>query len=146
MSIQKRQERRKRRKLRRERIGKLANIVQKLDLKKIQSTEDFLHNFGTLWPYLAEALGLIKSLTRTKGDKAIDDILELGSRVSTGEASTAERSKFFVVFGKVWGGIRSALNVVALISQDEKMDNAIDDVIYIGDLINNYEPVASEDI
>jgi hypothetical protein len=50
------------------------------------------------------------------------------------------------VFGKVWGGIRSALNVVALISQDEKMDNAIDDVIYIGDLINNYEPVASEDI
>jgi hypothetical protein len=146
MGIQKRQERRKHRKLRRERIGKLANLGQKFDFKKIQTTEDFLHNFATLWPYLAEALELLKSLTRAKGDKAIDEVIALGQRISTGEATAAERSKFFVVFGKVWGGVRVALNVVALISQNDKLDDAIDDVIHIGDLINNYEPQAADDI
>ncbi len=142
MGKQRRQERRKRRQERRERISKLAELGKKLNLKKINSAEDFLHNFSAIWPYLSEALGLIKSVTREKGDKAIDDLLLLGERITTGEATTTERTKFFKVFAKVWGGVRAALNIVALISQNEKLDDAIDDVIHIGDLINNYESEA----
>lgn len=139
MGKQRRQERRKRHQERRERISKLAELGKKLDLKKINSTEDFLHNFSAIWPYLSEALELIKSVTREKGDKALDDLQLLGNRIATGGATTAERTKFFKVFEKVWGGVRAALNIVALISQNEKLDDAIDDVIHIGDLINNYE-------
>lgn len=146
MGIQKRLDRRQRRKARRERIENLVATGQKINLAKITSTEDFLHNFELLWPYLSEALTLLKPITRAKGDRAIDELIMLGTRISTGEATLAQRSKFFKVFGTVWSGIRLALNLIALISPNKKLDNAIDDIIHIGDLINNYEPPVEHDI
>ena len=97
---QKRQQRRQKRKERRERINHLANLAKELDLTKIHSADDFLYNFGIIWPFLSEALELIKLITRDKGDKAIDELLELGNRLLNKEASAEEQSRFFTIFGR----------------------------------------------
>lgn len=142
---EKRKIRRERRKERRAKINKLEVLAKDIDLKKISSADDFLHNFNVIWPFLSEALELVKLLTRDKGDRAIDELIELGNRLAKEEASTEEQSKFFTIFGNVWRGVRLALTLVALFSVKEKVDDVIDDIIQVGDLINNYEPTEEEE-
>ncbi|MDX2002976.1 MAG: hypothetical protein SFW35_11120 [Chitinophagales bacterium] len=135
---------RERRKLRRERISKLAALSGQFNFKEIKSHEDLIRHFAHLWPFLKMALELMKTITRERGDRVIEEITSIGERIAAGNAGNQDQTRLSLLFEKVWSWLRFALNMIATISTNSKVDAVIDDIIAMGDLICKYQPAEDE--
>ena len=138
----KRAERRKLKKLRKEKFNELVSAASKVDLKvdPDDDTLQFVDVFNEIWPVLKPALEyaeLIK-ITGPKTDKILRTVLEIGQRISTGDASPEEQTRFISYLDSVWDVAETALNILKTFTND-KTDDVIDRIIEIGEWITDNE-------
>ncbi len=138
----KREQRRKNKKLRREKFNEVLAVAKDMDLKFDTDTEDpdFADAFNEIWPVLKPSLEyaeLIK-ITGPKADKILRTVVEIGQRISTGEASESEEAMFISYLDSIWDILETALGILKTFTPD-KVDDVIDYVLEIGDWITDNE-------
>jgi hypothetical protein len=138
----KRELRKANKKLRKEKFNEIIVEAQKLDFKFDLDTDDpeFADVFNEIWPVLKPTLEyaeLIK-ITGPKADKVLRTIVDIGHRVSTGDASEEEQLKFIVYLDSYWDKATWALEIIKTFTP-EKVDDVIDQVIEVGEWITDNE-------
>jgi hypothetical protein len=137
-----RQARKEDRKLKRQKFNEIVEAASTLDLKFDLDTDDpeFVDAFNEIWPVLKPSLEFasISRITGPKADKTIDTIIDLGHRISTGNASRDDEAKFIQSLDTVWSFVNTALGILKTFTND-KTDQVIDQVIEIGDWITDNE-------
>ena len=136
-----RQNREMRRKLRKEKKAKFNEIVEAAGNADITIDLDtaepkFIEAFNQVWTLLKPVLEyaeLVK-ITGPDADKAIRAVIELGERVSTGNASETEQTKFIKTLDSIWIPVKAVLGILVTFTND-KVDKVISDIIEIGDWI-----------
>ena len=139
-----REERRKRREERKkmgeEVKAKWQEVRQAIETSQLTIDLDkepkFVDAFNKAWPVLRPILDYAKAarVTGEKADKKIQAVIELGDRISTGQASKDEQSNLIKTLDKIWRKVRIALSI-AVAFTDEKIDKVMNDIIEIGDWI-----------
>ncbi len=127
------------------RQGKFTEIVtnaKDMDFKFDLDTEDpeFVDVFNEIWPVLKPTLEyaeLIK-ITGPKADKVLRTIVDIGHRISTGDASKEEELKFIVYLDSYWDKVAWALEIAKTFTPDN-VDDVIDQVIEVGEWITDNE-------
>ena len=94
--------------------------------------------FKAYWPFFERVLIFLRDLkiTKERADLKIDEIIEWGNSVKSGEA-VGTSNQFAKRFGKAWKGIRFILKFASFIR--EKWDTVIDKIIDIGDFLAGWE-------
>lgn len=138
----KREQRRANKTLRREKFNELVANAKDLDFKFDLDTEDpdFADVFNEVWPVLRPTLQyaeLIK-ITGPKADKVLRTIVDIGHRISTGDASKEEELKFVVYLDAYWDKVAWALEIAKTFTPDN-VDDVIDKVIEVGEWITDNE-------
>ena len=138
----KREQRRANKTLRREKFNELVSNAKDLDFKFDLDTEDpdFADVFNEVWPVLRPTLQyaeLIK-ITGPKADKVLRTIVDIGHRISTGDASKEEEIKFIVYLDSYWDKVAWALEIAKTFTPDN-VDDVIDQVIEVGEWITDNE-------
>jgi hypothetical protein len=138
----KREARRAIKKLRRQKFDEIVEAAKVIDFKFDTDTEDpdFADAFNEIWPVLRptmEYAELIK-LTGPKADKILRNMVDLGHRISTGEASEGEEARFIGYLDSYWGIVDTSLGIVKTFTPD-KVDDVIDYILEIGDWLTDNE-------
>ena len=138
----KRAERKRSKKLRKEKFNELVSAASKADLKfdPEDDTLKFIDVFNQVWPVLKPGLEyaeLIK-ITGPKADKILRTVIDLGQRLSTGNASEEEQTRFLTYLDSIWDIVEKVLDILKTFTS-EKVDDVIDQVIEIGEWITDNE-------
>lgn len=138
----KRQARKEDKKLKRQKFNEIIEAASSIDLKFDLDTDDpkFVDAFNEIWPVLKPSLEFasLSRITGPKTDKTINTVVDIGHRISTGEASEDEEAKFIQYLDNVWGYVDTALGILKTFTND-KTDEVIDKVIEVGDWITDNE-------
>jgi hypothetical protein len=96
----------------------------------------FVDAFNQVWPILKPVLEYaeIVKITGPGADKAIRAVIDLGERVSTGNASETEQTEFIRKLDNIWQPLKTVLGIIVTFTND-KVDKVINDIIEIGDWI-----------
>jgi hypothetical protein len=136
-----RQNRQIRRELRKEKKAKFNEIVEAAGKSNItinldEAEPEFVEVFNQVWPILKPVLEYVEivKVTGPGADKAIRAVIDLGERVSTGNASDAEQTEFIKKLDNIWPLIKSVLGIIVTFTND-KIDKVINKIIEIGDWI-----------
>lgn len=89
--------------------------------------------FNVVWPAVKAVLefGVSLKVTGPKFDQTLNDLIELGDNMATGDEITDEKSKRLVEkLQSIWGWLHSILTVIKVFTGDEA-DKVIDKVIEI---------------
>lgn len=129
-------------KLRREKFNEIVASAKELDFKFDLDTEDpeFVDVFNEIWPTLKPTLEyaeLIK-ITGPKADKVLRTVVDLGHRISEGDASKEEELKFIVYLDSYWDKVAWALEIAKTFTPDN-VDDVLDQVIEVGEWITDNE-------
>jgi len=138
----KREERKNMKKLRHETFNKIIAAAKDLDLKFDLDTPDpdFADAFNEIWPVLCPTLEYAKVIrvTGPKADKVLSIILDLGNRISTGEATENEKVMFSSYLDSYWNIVEMTLDIIKTFTS-ESIDEVIDKVLEIGDWLTDNE-------
>lgn len=133
------QNRELRKTLRKERKIKFKAIVDAASIVNINFDPDaeepkFADAFNQVWPLLKPILEYVEiaRITGEGADRAIRTAIELGERISTGNASPGEQSAFIEKLDKIWNPVKTVLGIIVTFTND-KVDKIINDIIEIGD-------------
>ena len=138
----KKEERKRIKVLRKEKFNEILAAAKGMDLKFDTDTDDpdFADAFNEIWPVLKPSLQyaeLIK-ITGPKTDKILHTIVDIGARISTGDASENEQAKFISYLDSIWDIVETALGILKTFTPD-KVDDVIDYVLEIGDWLTDNE-------
>ena len=135
------QKREERRSLRRERKNWFGKIVDAVDKSNItvdldESDPKFVDVFNQFWPILEPVLQYAKAVrvTGPDTDKVLQIVIDLGARISTGQASPDEQTNFIKTLDNVWEPVKMVLGIITTFT-DDNTDKVINKVIEIGDWI-----------
>ena len=127
--------------LRKEKKGKFNAIVKAAAVTNISIDLDagepqFIDAFNQIWPLLKPILEYaeIIRITGQGADKVIRTVIDLGERISMGEASDGEQTAFISTLDNIWIPVKSVLGIIVTFT-DDKVDKIINDIIEIGDWI-----------
>jgi hypothetical protein len=109
-----------------------ANITIDLDA----SEPKFADAFNQIWPLLKPVLEYAKliNLTGEKVDKVLQTVIDIGERISTGNASPDEQTAFISTLDTIWNPVKAVLGIIVTFTND-KVDKVINQIIEIGDWI-----------
>ena len=109
-----------------------ANISIDLDA----SEPKFADAFNQIWPVLKPILEYAElvRITGPEVDKVIRAVIDVGVRISTGNAGPNEQTEFISKLDNIWNPIKTVLGIVVSIA-NSKVDKVINNVIEIGDWI-----------
>jgi len=128
-------ERKKNKKLKREKFNQVIAATKDVNIQFDPDTEKpkFVDGFNSIWQILQPALEYAEliRITGPKADKIIRTVLDLGHRISTGNASDEEQILFIQKYDAIWGFASQALEIIKTFT-DDKADEVIDKVIDIG--------------
>ena len=122
-----------------EKLLLLGAIANNLKIEVVFEDEPaFAELFNKVWPVLEPTLQWLKSLqvTGEKTDDALQAAIDIGWRISTGEASLQEQTLWLKKFDQIWETVKVALEIIKLFVK-EKIDDVIDQIILIGDWISD---------
>lgn len=141
---QKREERKEFKRLRKAKFGDILAAVNynKIDIDLDQAEPEFVQAFNQVWPILKpimEYAELVK-LTGPDADKAIRTVIQLGDRISTGNAAEGEEMAFIRILDTIWQNVKVVLGVV-LTFTDGNVDIVINKIIEVGDWITQEEDI-----
>jgi len=129
-------ERKKNKALKREKFNQVvaATKTANIQFDPDSAQPKFVDGFNSIWQILQPALEYAEliRITGPKADAIIRTVLDLGARISTGNASAQEQSLFIQKYDAVWGIASQALEIIKTFT-DDKADVVIDKVIDIGD-------------
>jgi len=133
--------RKERKKLRKEKKVKFKEIVSVTSNANItidldDSEPKFVDAFNQIWPILKPILEyaqLIK-VTGEKVDKVIQTVIDIGVRISSGNASPDEQTTFIKTLDSIWTPVKAVLGIIVSFT-NSKVDKVINKVIDIGDWI-----------
>ena len=138
----KRQARKDDKKLKRQKFNEIIEAASTIDLKFDLDTDDpkFVDALNEIWPVLKPSLEFasLSRITGPKADKTIDAIVDIGHRISTGEASEDDEANFISYLDTVWSFVETALGIIKTFTND-KTDEVIDKVLEVGDWITDNE-------
>lgn len=128
--------RKKKKMLRREKFRQVIDASKSANIQfdPDEGKPKFVDGFNAVWDILQPALEyaeLIK-ITGPKADTIIRTVIDLGTRISTGDASSEEQSEFVQKFDSIWGIAGQALEIIKTFT-DDKIDEVLDKVIDISD-------------
>lgn len=128
-----------------ERLLLLGAIIDKIKIDvNLEDEPAFIELFNKVWPVFEPVLQWLKLLevTGEKIDAVIQTVIDIGWRISKGEASEEEQTEWLKEFDKLWTTIKIALEIIKLFVK-EKIDEIIDKIILIGDWVTDedYEVV-----
>lgn len=130
-----------RKKLRKEKKVKFKEIVQAAGDSNITIDLDaaepkFVDAFNQIWPILKPILeyAILIKVTGEKVDKVLQTAIDIGVRISTGNASADEQTAFIKTFDTIWVPVKTVLGIVVSFT-NSKIDKVINKVIEIGDWI-----------
>jgi hypothetical protein len=135
---QRRAERKKFRKERRIKFNEIIDVATKtkitIDLDKDEPK--FAEAFNQVWPILKPGLEYAElvRLTGPGADRVLRSVINLGERISTGNASEDEEGAFISTLDTVWEPVKAVLGILVTFT-DDKIDKIIDKIIEIGDWI-----------
>ena len=109
-----------------------VNITVDLDA----SEPKFVDAFNQIWPLLKPVLEYAElvNITGEKVDKVLRTVIDLGVRISTGEASQSEQTAFISTLDTIWNPVKTVLGIIVAFTND-KVDKVINQIIEIGDWI-----------
>ena len=130
-----------RKKQRKEKKAKFNAIIDAVGNNKItidldQAEPTFVVAFNQAWPILKPILEyaeLVK-ITGAGADKVLRTVIDLGNRLSAGQASAGEQSAFISTLDTIWQPVKTVLGILVTFT-DDKVDKVINDIIEIGDWI-----------
>lgn len=129
-------ERKKNKALKREKFNQVVSATKTMNIQfdPDAGKPKFVDGFNSIWKILQPALEYAEliRLTGPKADAAIRTVLDLGTRISTGNANEQEKSLFIQKYDAIWGIASQALEIIKTFT-DDKADEVIDKVIDIGD-------------
>jgi len=131
-------ERKKNKALKREKFNQVVAATKNANIQfdpDSDSTQPkFVDGFNSIWLILQPALEYAEliRITGPKVDGIIRTVLDLGERISTGNASPQEQTLFIQKYDAIWGIASQALEIIKTFT-DDKADEVIDKVIDIGD-------------
>lgn len=129
-------ERKKNKALKREKFNQVIAATKNANIQfdPDAGQPKFVDGFNSIWKILQPALEYAEliRITGPKIDVIIRSVLDLGTRVSTGNASAQEQTLFIQKYDAVWGIASQALEIIKTFT-DDKADEVIDKVIDIGD-------------
>ena len=135
-----RAERKKNKALKREKFNNVISATKTLNIQFDPDTgkPKFVDGFNSIWVILKPALEYAEliRITGPKADAAIRTVLDLGARISTGNASDEEQTLFIQKYDAIWGFASQALEIIKTFT-DDKADEVIDKVIDIGDWMSS---------
>jgi hypothetical protein len=101
---------------------------------------DFADAFNEIWPVLEPSLEYAKAirLTGPKADKIIQTMIEIGYRISKGEATENEEARFIGYLDAIWDILEKVLGILKSFTPDN-VDKVIDHVLEVGDWITDNE-------
>ena len=138
----KKAERKKFKKLRKEKFNELVSAASKADFDFNPEDESlkFTDIFNQWWPVLKPALEYAEviRITGPKADKILRTVIDLGQRISTGDASEEEQTRFLTYLDSIWDIVEKVLEILKTFTS-EKTDEVIDQVIEIGEWITDNE-------
>lgn len=138
----KRAERKEVKKLRKAKFDEILKVAKSMDFKFDTDTEDpdFADAFNDIWPILKPTLEYAEliRITGPKIDEVLRSVVDIGHRISTGEASEDEQTKFIGYLDSIWDMVDTALGIVRTFTPD-KVDDVIDQILEIGDWITDRE-------
>lgn len=99
---------------------------------------DFVDAFNQFWPILKPVLEYAElgRITGAGADMVLRNVIELGERVSIGEASLDEQEDFIAALDTAWEPLKAVLGILMTFT-DDKVDQAINKIIEIGDWITD---------
>lgn len=134
-----RQARRTQRKERREHLKRLVTAISNAKITFRPDDDDtqppFIDVFNQIWPILDPALQYLTAMriTGPNFDDVLTEIRQAGLLVSQGGGAQTENA-FRKKFTLHWNKLEWALELVQILTPD-KVDDALDDIIEIGDWI-----------
>jgi hypothetical protein len=135
--IEKKMERRESRKLRKikAKAFKAAMANNKINID-IDNKPGFVEVFNQFWPLAKPAFEFVVTLriTKDKADVVLNTIIDLGDRISNGEASAEEETEFIGLLISVWSGVKMGLEILQIVT-GKKADDIIDNIIETGEYI-----------
>lgn len=133
---QARDERKKNKALKREKFNSIVSATKTMNIQfdPDSGKPKFVDGFNSIWLILQPALEYAEliRITGPKADAGIRAVLDLGARISTGNASEQEQTLFIQKYDTIWGIASQALEIIKTFT-DDKADDVIDKVIDIGD-------------
>ena len=137
--------RKQRKKLRKERKSKFKEIVAAAGNANITidldaSEPKFVDAFNQIWPILKPILEYAKliKVTGEKVDKILQTAIDIGVRISTGNASPDEQTAFIKTLDSIWVPVKTVLGIIVSFT-NSKVDKVINKVIEIGDWITTQD-------
>ncbi|HEY9115140.1 MAG TPA: hypothetical protein VIN10_10605 [Bacteroidales bacterium] len=129
-------ERKKNKALKREKFNQVVSATKTMNIQfdPDAGKPKFVDWFNSIWQILQPALEYAEliRITGPKADAAIRTVLDLGTRISTGNANEQEKTLFIQKYDAIWGIASQALEIIKTFT-DDKADEVIDKVIDIGD-------------
>jgi hypothetical protein len=142
--LEKKLERRESRKLRKikAKAFKAAMADNKINID-IDNKPGFVEVFNQFWPLAKPAFEFVITLriTKDKIDVVLNTIIDLGDRISNGEASAEEETEFIGLLMRIWGGTKMGLEILQMVT-GKKADDVIDDIIETGEYILGEENIS----
>jgi hypothetical protein len=130
-----------RKKLRKEKKIKFNEIVEAAGSANITIDLDaaepkLVDAFNQIWPILKPVLEYAElvNITGEKVDKVLRTVIDLGNRISTGDASQSEQTVFISTLDTIWNPVKAVLGIIVTFTSD-KVDKVINQIIEIGDWI-----------
>lgn len=129
-------ERNKNKALKREKFNSIVSATKTMNIQfdPDSGQPKFVEGFNSIWQILQPALEYAEliRITGPKADAGIRAVIDLGARISTGNASEQEQTLFIQKYDVIWGFASQALEIIKTFT-DDKADEVIDKVIDIGD-------------
>jgi hypothetical protein len=102
----------------------------------IDNKPNFVEVFNQFWPLAKPAFEFVITLriTKEKVDVILNTIIDLGDRISNGEASAEEETEFIGLLISVWSGVKMGLEMLQIVT-GKKADDVIDNIIDTGEYI-----------
>jgi nucleosome binding factor SPN SPT16 subunit len=136
-------ERKKNKALKREKFNNVVSATKTINIQFDPDSDKpkFVDGFNSIWQILKPTLEYAEliRITGPKADAGIRAVLDLGARISTGNASEQEKTLFIQKYDTIWGFASQALEIIKTFT-DDKADEVIDKVIDIGDWMASQKP------
>ena len=139
--LAKRSERRENKKLRKTKSKAFKAAIARSNINiDIDDKPEFVEVFNQYWPLARPAFdfAITLKITKENADEVLNTVIDLGDRISSGEASPEEKSEFIGKLESIWGITLLGLELLQLLT-GKKADDVIDDIIEIGEYILSKE-------
>ena len=140
MRKEKRKARKEDKKLKRQKFNEIVSAASKVDFKFDLDGDNpkFVEAFNEVWPVLKPTLeyASLSRITGPKADQTIETIIDLGHRISTGNAGEEDETRFIVALDSVWSILEKVLSILKTFT-NEKTDEVIDKILDVGDWITD---------